>query len=570
MPKPPTALWQIKEAKKLDQTSSRLAKLALNTETSNAAFYRAAIFEAVNIDQRRKARDKRARAAGQRVEGDPVDPNEDPNNRKGGIEVLNKDTIDPQTAKRLGQNQVDHILHLCKRHKELVDTATASIDNNLNQRWMNRLASTKLQKQRKLIKKKRRLAAKRKAENAPPTAKGNGAGNMTQRYQQTLQSYHKHALDGSSSVLSTVTNTSRTSKSSKSSKTSKKSKTVSSSTSATKPTSSKPRPNHQPSTLPTQYIRDELPELNYPLTLKNYSSRRQVEGWKYDQNKLNNLIKNSKSAIDMTEPRSRIRAREDVDRKRKIALQSGAGDPDDIRPGEYGMSFAQKAHWRLHLEQLNELIETAPGRTDAKIDHHVERIWNLNRERGQKDIDKSKGCVHDFALTLKRDATKEQIRSWDGAITQLNDLTRTAVAKIDNDWGPRGPPRSIKGGGQVQIPSHSVASRHGNHGVDPYGRSNVSNVKTRLPQLSADQPQKLRGEAMRAALKKKLGKNQISVAHVDGLENTEGLGLAMQVFLGGKSMLREMAEKDELKRRRRLVNTRRRWMDEEEEDNRRE
>ena len=72
---------------------------------------------------------------------------------------------------------------------------------------------------------------------------------------------------------------------------------------------------------------------------------------------------------------------------------------------------------------------------------------------------------------------------------------------------------------------------------------------------------------MRAALKKKLGKNQISVAQVDGLENTEGLGLAMQVFLGGKSMLREMAEKDELKRRRRLVNTRRRW---EEEDDRRE
>ena len=93
MPKPPTQLWQIKEIKKLDQTASRLAKLALNNETSNESFYRAAVFEAVNIDQRKKARDRRARAAGQRVEGDPVDPNDDPNKRMGGIEVLNKDTI---------------------------------------------------------------------------------------------------------------------------------------------------------------------------------------------------------------------------------------------------------------------------------------------------------------------------------------------------------------------------------------------------------------------------------------------------------------------------------------------
>ena len=106
--KPPTAIWQVKEAEKLNQTSSRLASLALNTATSDADFYRAAVFEAVNIDRRRRAREARARAAGQRVEGDPVDPNENPNKRSGGIEVLNKDNIDPQTAKRLGQTQLDH------------------------------------------------------------------------------------------------------------------------------------------------------------------------------------------------------------------------------------------------------------------------------------------------------------------------------------------------------------------------------------------------------------------------------------------------------------------------------
>jgi hypothetical protein len=196
-----------------------------------------------------------------------------------------------------------------------------------------------------------------------------------------------------------------------------------------------------------------------------------------------------------------------------------------------GMSFAQKAHWRLHLDQLNELIETAPLRIDAKIDHHVQRIWNLNRQRGLKDVDKSKGMENDFALTLKRTATREQLRSWDGAISQLNELTSTATAKIDNSWGPRGPPRSIRGGGHVQIPHASVASRGGDHGVDPYGRSNVSDPRTRLPLLSSDRPKKLHGKEMRKALKKTLGKNQISVAHVDGLQHTEGLGISMQIYL---------------------------------------
>ena len=183
--KAPTAIWQVKEAKKLNETSKRLAALALNTTTSNADFYRAAIFEAVNINNRRKSREARARAAGQRVEGDPIDPNEDPNKRQGGIEVLNKDNIDPQTAKRLGKTQLDHIFHLCKRHKMLVDTATKSIDTTLHPRWVNRLASTKLKKQRQKLRVKRKKQAILAAANAGmpskvgATERANGARNGT-------------------------------------------------------------------------------------------------------------------------------------------------------------------------------------------------------------------------------------------------------------------------------------------------------------------------------------------------------------------------------------------------------
>lgn len=529
--KAPTAIWQVKEAKKLNETSKRLAALALNTTTSNADFYRAAIFEAVNINNRRKSREARARAAGQRVEGDPIDPNEDPNKRQGGIEVLNKDNIDPQTAKRLGKTQLDHIFHLCKRHKMLVDTATKSIDTTLHPRWVNRLASTKLKKQRQKLRVKRKKQAILAAANAGmpskvgATDRANGARNGTST----------DALGRNASRCSTTSNTS----------------TDISHTSHTSSTASSTRASHNlpppPSPLPTQYVRDELPGLKFPLTLKNYNSKRQVEGWAYDALKLKKLIDSAVSTVDMSEPHSRVRYREDVERKKTIALATGAGDPDDIRPGEYGLSFAQKQHWRMHLEQLNELVETAPVRIDAKIDKHVQRIWNLNRARGLKDVDKSRGMKQDFALTLKRDATRQQLLGWDGALNQLNQLCKTATSKIDCNWGERGPPRSIKGSGTLKVPAASIASRHGNKGViDRYGRSNPSDEP--IPRIRGwkknAKNRKLNGKDLRQALKEKMGKHQVSVAHVEGLKHTEGLGLSFRYCLGGRAMIKTMTQLD--------------------------
>ena len=156
----PLQVWQIKEKAKLDKSGAHLATLALNTRTSNEAFYRAAVFEAVNVHRRKRARQRRAREAGMRVPGDSddeetrddADDGDDVERRKvlndgslssskhrprkrnakkldeknpgssgRGVEVLNKDTIDPQTVKRLGKQQVDDILAICKRHKWLVD-----------------------------------------------------------------------------------------------------------------------------------------------------------------------------------------------------------------------------------------------------------------------------------------------------------------------------------------------------------------------------------------------------------------------------------------------------------------
>ena len=337
--------------------------------------------------------------------------------------------------------------------------------------------------------------------------------------------------------------------------------------------------------LPTRYVRDEFPKSSFPLTLKNFNSKREVDGWKHNQKKLELLINTAVSAIDMTEPRTRIRQREDVERKKRIALESGAGDPDDIRPGEYGLSFAQKEHWRGHLLQLKELCDTAPLRVDATIDHHVQRIWNLNRAKGLKDIEKTRGMKNDFALTLKRGASRQQLLSWDCAITQLEELVETATGKIDNDWGPRGPPRSVKGGGTKKLPSASVASRGGTRGGGSARRERVgksggsggregkerregregSKQRSRLPGLRSSQSDgrlrsvgRLRGTELRRALIPKAKRNQISVAHVENLEHTEGLGLSMSYFLGGRAAIKQMTRVDVEKRREESAEERRR------------
>ena len=193
---------------------------------------------------------------------------------------------------------------------------------------------------------------------------------------------------------------------------------------------------------------------------------------------------------------------------------------------------------------------------DATIDRHVQRIWNLNRAKGQKDVEKTRGMKNDFALSLKRDASRQQLLSWDGAINQLEELVETATGKIDNDWGPRGPPRSVKGGGTKKIPSASVASRGGTRGGSARrerrgGGGGAGEQHSRLPGLRPSRSVgRLSGKELRQALTPKVKRNQISVAHVENLEHTVGLGLSMSYFLGGREAIRAATAIDVEKRRR--------------------
>eukprot|EP00946_MAST-07B_sp_MAST-7B-sp1_P004795 g4795.t1 len=411
----PLQVWQVKEKAKLEKSGAHLAELALNKRTSNEAFYRAAVYEAVNIHQRKRARERRAREAGIRTHGDGDGDGDDrdvdqrsalgdgsllpdaprrqsqrsaPGNRKkkknnkrsGGVEVLNKDTIDPQTVKRLGKQQVDDILAICKRHKWLVDTAKAGINTKLDPVWEARLSTHKLALQRKEILRERRFA-KQSRTLSENNKKSRSSGYGVKSKKRASRKKKKGGLGPASSTSSDNT-----------------ASTMSTSTSNTAATPQR-KTELQQKRLPTRYIRDELPEFEFPLTLKNYNTRRVVQGWEHGAKKLDWLIRTAVSALDTSEPESRRRLREDRERKARMARATGLGDPDDVRPGEFGLSFSEKEHWRMHLDQLHQLIETAPVRISAKIDPH----------------------------------------SWSDAVEQLWQMCRKAEAKIDNDWGVHGP-----------------------------------------------------------------------------------------------------------------------------------
>lgn len=563
----PLQVWQVKEAKKLKKSGQHLAQLALNSATSNESFYRAAIYEAVNIHRRKKARERRAIEAGLKISVDDRErevnlqrnaevtdknSNKEPSN---GVEVLNKDTIDPQTVKRLGKQQVDDILAICKRHKWLVDTAAASVDTKLEPIWEARLSSNKLALQRKKILRSRKLARQARilSENNE-RCKSSGYGSVSTNVKTGRKKTRGHRTDsdkyqdstapggklllGSSSHTIPPTRDEDTFSSSGSQ--------LSSSHISTSTVNGK----KMYSPLPKRFVRDELPAFDFPLTLKNFNTQRVVQGWEHGAKKLEWLIRTAVSALDTSEPESRRRLREDKERKALMARKTGLGDPDDIRPGEYGLSFSEKTHWRLHLDQLRELIETAPVRISASIDPHVQRVWNLNRKRGIKDVEKTKGMSTDFALSLKREATREQLQSWSDSVEQLWEMCAKAKPRIDNDWGVHGPPRSIRGQGTKRIPNPSVSSRKGHvGGAGRWGQRSRGSVGksssgSSLPELPLSRNRKTSSkQSLAKGLRKSLGEKQLQVSCIDGLEHADGLAISMQFFLGGKHEIRKQIRK---------------------------
>lgn len=385
-------VWQQKELEELDKTAATLANLALNPQTSDADFYRAAVYEAINTDQRRVAREKRALAAGIRVAGHA---------KPKGVEVLTKDTVSALEAKRLGHFQLSLVLGQCKKHKALVDTAKASIDNKLEQRW------------------KRRLSGGRK----------------------------------------------------------------------------------QP--------RDQHPGFNFPLSLKNFASRRQVESWNHTRKKLDRLVRTAQPRIDTKPPESRKRLYRP--------------DMSDVRPGEYHLSAGERKHWRLHLQQLQELVETAPTRVDDRIDEHTERIWELERSRGQEVFPE-----YDFPLTLKREATLRVVKGWRHFATSIKKLCKDARPRVETDWGIHGPPRSSKRRPKRPLPAPDTMSRGATLGSLPSRPSSAARAYTRRGGGSLPRPKSMAGLRGLQSLQ------QMKCSHVPGLQELEGLELSFSYFLGGQ------------------------------------
>ena len=289
------------------------------------------------------------------------------NDKNGGVEVLNKDTIDPQTVKRLGKQQVDDILAICKRHKgsltqpklhhprpsgsSPVYPQTGAAAKEICVRGESPNNREPFLKIIKVNRARRKTEKENKQEE--------DGGKKTSLNQVRQHCIHHVNQDFIQQQIHNM------------------------------------RQNDNKVTHPLHS--DELPEFDFPLTLKNYNTRRVVQGWEHGARKLDWLIRTAVSALDTSEPDSRRRLREDRERKARMARATGLGDPDDVRPGEFGMSFSEKEHWRMHLDQLHQLIETAPVRISAKIDPHVQRIWNLNRKRGRKDVEKTHGMYSDFA-----------------------------------------------------------------------------------------------------------------------------------------------------------------------------
>ena len=135
-------------------------------------------------------------------------------------------------------------------------------------------------------------------------------------------------------------------------------------------------------------------------------------------------------------------------------------------------------------------------------------------------------------------------------------MCATSEAKIDNDWGAHGPPKSVRGQGTKRIPNASVSSRKGHAGGagrwGKRGRGSVgkSGSGDSLPELPPRQRQsRVRGgnsnnQSLEQGLRKSFAENQLQVSCVEGLEHADGLAMSMQFYLGGKEEMRKQTQRE--------------------------
>ena len=307
---PATQQWQIEENKAYDAVSKTLAKLSLNSSMSNENWYRAACFEARKLQKKKIAVRKRAKAAGQSK--DSV-----------GIQVITKDSIDPITVKKTNPLELHHIFELQRKHKFIVDTAKSVVDCKID-----KYTNAQLKKARRSVRK-----------------------------------------------------------------------------------------------------RDAHPEFDFPYTLKNHSTRRQVEGWNHTRKKLNQLVKTSKPAVD---------ASLDKYQEHQLSLVEGNKNRDEHPGYDFPLSLKNYATrrevdgWNRTKNKLKYLIATSKPGTKTTLDKHWQRrLAEIDEKKKYPDKFPS---FPQYPITLKNLHSRNEIAGWAYDDDKLKKLIATAKVQIDSMW----------------------------------------------------------------------------------------------------------------------------------------
>ena len=326
---PATQQWQIEENKAYDAVSKTLASLTLNTSMSNENWYRAACYEARKLQRKKKAVKQRARAAGQ-AKG------------SSGITVLNKDSIDPITVKKTNPLELHHIFEMQKKHKFIVDTATSAIDCKIDKYTAAQL------------KKAKRKPGKRDAHpkfDFPYTLKNHATRREVEGWQHNKKMLNKLVATSKPAVDAYLD-----------------------------------KYQQKQLELAEQSLnRDEHPGYDFPLSLKNYATRREVDGWERTQKKLDYLVSTSQSATSTTLEKHWQRRLTEIDHKKKF--------PDRFPSfPQYPITLKNKhsrneiAGWAYDDKKLESLISTAKVQIDSRWDSKnilIPDKFKLKRSKGK-------------------------------------------------------------------------------------------------------------------------------------------------------------------------------------------
>eukprot|EP00943_MAST-04B_sp_MAST-4B-sp1_P007023 g7023.t1 len=328
---PATQQWQIEENKAYAAASKTLATLTMNTSMSNENWYRAACFEARKLHKKKIAVRKRAKAAGQSK--DSV-----------GIQVINKDSIDPITVKKTNPLELHHIFELQKRHKFIVDTAKSAVDCKID-----KYTNTQL-------KRAKRSAKQRDAHpnfKFPYTLKNHATRRQVEGWNHTRKKLNQLVETSKPGIDAQLDK----------------------------------YQEHQLNLVEKNKNRDEHPMYDFPLSLKNYATRREVTGWNRTQKKLKYLIDTAKPGTNTKLDKHWQRRLAEIDKKKQHPDKFPSYPQYPITLKNFH-SRNEIAGWAYDDDKLKKLIATAKVQIDSMWDSKNILIPEKFKRK------KNKKCLH--------------------------------------------------------------------------------------------------------------------------------------------------------------------------------